>query len=88
MLRLGMEAMGQVTRVADVVFGDVNLRQNIFVSHQKRRQPCILNYRSKLVECCIAEIVYVGYRYYDTLKLSVAFPFGHGLSYSTFSFQA
>lgn len=33
------------------------------------------------------ESVYVGYRYYDKAQMAVRFPFGHGLSYSNFSYS-
>ena len=33
------------------------------------------------------ESIYVGYRYYDTARQDVLFPFGHGLSYTHFKYR-
>lgn len=38
----------------------------------------IVNYR---------EDIFIGYRYYDKKKMNVQYPFGHGLSYTSFSYS-
>ncbi|KAH0292634.1 hypothetical protein M436DRAFT_49461 [Aureobasidium namibiae CBS 147.97] len=75
--------------IADVVFGDVNPCGKTSLSFPIKNEdnPAFLNYRSEAGRVLYGEDVYVGYRYYDTLGRPVAFPFGHGLSYTSFGFS-
>ena len=49
--------------------------------------PSYLNFPGDKKRVRYAEDVFVGYRYYDSKKEEVLFPFGHGLSYTTFEYS-
>jgi beta-glucosidase len=74
--------------VADILFGKVNPSGKLAETFPQKLEdnpsyhyfpggPATVEYR---------ESIYVGYRYYDTVKQDVLFPFGHGLSYTTFEY--
>lgn len=72
--------------IADVLFGDVNPSGKLSLSWPRRVQdnPAFLNFRTEGRRTIYGEDVYVGYRYYEFADREVLFPFGHGLSYTTF----
>ncbi|KXH47475.1 beta-glucosidase [Colletotrichum nymphaeae SA-01] len=72
--------------ITDVLFGEVNPAGKLPLTMPRRVQdnPAALSFRSDNGRCLYSEDVYVGYRWYDTLDIEPLFPFGHGLSYTTF----
>lgn len=73
--------------IADVLYGDVNPSGKLPLSFPVRLQdnPSYLNFRSERGRVLYGEDIYVGYRYYEKTQVRPLFPFGHGLSYTTFS---
>ncbi|MCL1044270.1 glycoside hydrolase family 3 C-terminal domain-containing protein [Shewanella electrodiphila] len=82
----GMEAGNAYT---DILFGDVNPSGKMPITLPKKLQdtaPIALNdYNEK--ESLYSEGVFIGYRWFEQQKIAPEFPFGHGLSYSEFSYD-
>lgn len=74
--------------IASVLFGQTNPSAKLPLSWPARLEdnPAYLSFRSERGRTLYSEDVYVGYRWYEATKKDVAFPFGHGLSYTTFEF--
>jgi beta-glucosidase len=72
--------------IADILYGDANPSGKLSVSFPKHLEdnPTFLNFRSERGRVLYGEDIYIGYRYYEALRKQVLFPFGHGLSYTTF----
>ncbi|NEA36937.1 glycoside hydrolase family 3 C-terminal domain-containing protein [Streptomyces sp. SID13031] len=72
----------------DIVFGDVNPsgRTSETVPLRLEDTPAYLDYPGAQRQVHYRESIWVGYRYYDRRKLPVAYPFGHGLSYTEFDY--
>lgn len=74
--------------LADILFGDVNPSGKLTVSFPKRLEdnPAYINYPGWR-DVHYGEGIFVGYRYYDTKDVTPLFPFGHGLSYTEFTYR-
>jgi beta-glucosidase len=82
---------GQATgsAVADVLTGEVSPSGRLAETIPLRLADCpaYLNFPGEEGHVRYGEGVFAGYRGYDALRLPVAYPFGHGLSYSSFSYR-
>jgi beta-glucosidase len=76
--------------VADVLFGAFNPSAKLPVTFPRKEsdQPAntAAQYPGTGGTAHYSEGVFVGYRHYDAKKIAPLFPFGHGLSYTTFSY--
>ena len=84
---LGGQAVGAA--VVDILFGKVNPSGKLPESfpYQLEDNPSYLYFLGEGDKVEYREGVFVGYRYYDKKKMAVRFPFGFGLSYTTFAYS-
>ena len=75
--------------LADILFGRVNPCGKLAETFPLKLSdtPAHLNWPGGAGEVCYGEGLFIGYRYYDAKEQPVLFPFGHGLSYTTFAYS-
>jgi len=88
-VQLWYNSQEQGNALADVLFGDVNPSGKLPTTFPVRLEdnPAYINYPGEYGKVRYGEGIFVGYRYYDTKKVAPLFPFGHGLSYTTFEYS-
>lgn len=83
--------MGQAggAAIADVLFGRVNPSGKLAETFPLKLAdtPAHINWPGEAGEVRYGEGLYIGYRYYDAREMPVLFPFGYGLSYTTFAYS-
>lgn len=74
---------------ADILFGEVSPSGKLPITFPKtyRQCPAAINFPGEYGTVNYGEGIFVGYRYYDYKGLDPLFPFGFGLSYSTFRLE-
>ncbi|MGR6541895.1 beta-glucosidase [Paenibacillus tundrae] len=83
---LGGQAVGGA--IADLLYGEVNPSGKLAETFpaQLSHNPSYLNFPGEGDRVDYREGIFVGYRYYDTKQIDPLFPFGYGLSYTTFEY--
>ena len=74
--------------LAAILFGDINPSGKLPDTLAARREdyPDYGNFPGTKGQVKYAEGIYVGYRHFDKKNIAPLFPFGHGLSYTTFGY--
>ena len=74
--------------IADVLFGRVNPSGRLAetIPLKLAHHPSYLDFPGEYGHVRYGEGIYVGYRDFDARELDVAYPFGFGLSYTTFEY--
>lgn len=74
--------------LAEIIFGEVNPSAKLPVTYEARWEDNASygNYPGEHGQVRYAEDIFIGYRWFDHKQLTPLFPFGHGLSYTTFRY--
>ncbi len=88
-LQMHTGGQGVGTATARLLYGEANPCGKLAETYPLRLEdtPAYLSYPGDGRASHYQEGVFVGYRYYDKKRMEVLFPFGHGLSYTTFAYS-
>ncbi|MCI9641403.1 MAG: glycosyl hydrolase [Eubacterium sp.] len=89
LLNMGLSGQAGGSAAANILMGKVNPSGKTAETYPLSfdENPVYGNYPGSPVISEHKESIYIGYRYYDTAKKDVLFPFGFGLSYTTFEYS-
>ncbi len=89
LLNMGLSGQAGGSAAANILMGKVNPSGKTAETYPLSfdENPVYGNYPGSPVISEHKESIYIGYRYYDTAKKNVLFPFGFGLSYTTFEYS-
>jgi beta-glucosidase len=75
--------------IADVLYGKVNPSGKLAETFPLKLvdTPAYINYPGENGAVRYGEGIFMGYRYYETKEVPTLFPFGYGMSYTTFDYQ-
>ena len=86
-LYLGLPGQAGGEAAADLLYGRANPCGKLAESWPMVYRDCPTAEIYGTKDALYQEGIYVGYRYYDKAQKSVRWPFGHGLSYTTFAYS-
>lgn len=87
-LYMGLPGQAGGAALRDLLFGTANPSGRLAESWPFRYEDCVSSeVYAKTKDARYLEGIYVGYRYYDKAEIPVRFPFGFGLSYTSFEYS-
>lgn len=88
-LYMGLPGQAGGKAISNLLFGKAVPCGKLAESWPIKYEDCVCSayYAGKKKDAHYREGLYVGYRYYAAAAMQVRYPFGHGLSYTTFSYS-
>lgn len=88
-LYMGLSGQAGALAIRNLLYGEANPSGRLAETWPNRYEDCpsAAFYANGKKDAQYREGIYVGYRYYDKAGVPVRFPFGYGLSYTSFTYS-